>query len=333
MPIKRFEIAGRGVDSLRAELSKLTDSQLEFGRPPQDHEFRLSITDLAGMRLVDIVFGTASEGETVPVTAYYLVSSNNSGKSLFEVCKVDVHAGSALPCEMHQQIPREADTGKTTVVVPQDMLHGYLGHLTGRPAGDTISFRIEAVDPGFARRWMSFMAYLDATIASGRLSASGASLIEDQLLTLLLEHQQDSHQALVQQRAPSIQPYVLREAQRFIEREAHRPLSIRDIAAAAGCSIRGLQRAFEEHLGTTPRNYLATKRLELARDALATAGPQTTVTSVAVGLGFTHLGQFAAAFRARFGLSPREVLRTEASASGHTGAVIEHLRDCVGLLC
>ncbi len=168
----------------------------------------------------------------------------------------------------------------------KDKLLAYLEHLIGCPVEGTISFRIEAFDEGFVRRWISFIAYVEETMASRRLSPIGASLIEDQLLTLLLEQHAGYASSSQATKTPSIQPYILREALHFIEREAHRPLSIRDIATAAGCSIRSLQRAFEDHLGTTPRKYVAAKRLELARDALATAGPRTTVTSVAVGLGF-----------------------------------------------
>jgi AraC-like DNA-binding protein len=49
--------------------------------------------------------------------------------------------------------------------------------------------------------------------------------------------------------------------------------------------------------------------LKQVHDVLSTAPPgSTTVTEVALDWGFIHLGEFAARYRARFGVKPSDVL-------------------------
>ena len=56
--------------------------------------------------------------------------------------------------------------------------------------------------------------------------------------------------------------------------------------------------------------YLQQVRLRRARELLLEASPaEATVAAVASGLGLTHRGRFAAAYRRQFGESPAETLR------------------------
>jgi AraC-like DNA-binding protein len=54
---------------------------------------------------------------------------------------------------------------------------------------------------------------------------------------------------------------------------------------------------------------LRKKRLAQARADLAAAAPGTTVTSVALDCGFTHLGRFSLDYAKEFGEPPSETLR------------------------
>ncbi len=80
-------------------------------------------------------------------------------------------------------------------------------------------------------------------------------------------------------------------------------LSIGDIAEAAGCSRRQLQRLFLTRTGTSPMRCYSEMRLDRARTLLRdTAMP---VTEVAVACGYPSPSHFARAYRARFGETPR----------------------------
>ncbi|WP_144762266.1 helix-turn-helix transcriptional regulator [Curtobacterium sp. 9128] len=104
----------------------------------------------------------------------------------------------------------------------------------------------------------------------------------------------------------------LRAAVDFVHAHAAENLTVQEIAAACGLSVRGVQEAFHRVLDTTPMNYLREVRMQAARDALrAGRVGETSVGEVARGWGFVHLGRFAVQYRERFGESPRETLAAE----------------------
>lgn len=99
-------------------------------------------------------------------------------------------------------------------------------------------------------------------------------------------------------------PRTLRRALQHMGDNLSEPLTLADLAAAAGCSARTLTTAFGEHLGVSPMTYLRHLRLERVReDLLATDDP---VGSVAYRWGFTHLGRFAGVYSHRFGELPSQ---------------------------
>ena len=87
------------------------------------------------------------------------------------------------------------------------------------------------------------------------------------------------------------------------------PVSLAEVADAAGVSVRSLNRAFVSHRGVSPMRFLRLRRLDAANRALLEAEPDgLTVTEVALRCGFSHLGRFACAYRECFGESPSETL-------------------------
>ncbi|MFI7420177.1 helix-turn-helix transcriptional regulator [Nonomuraea sp. NPDC049684] len=107
-------------------------------------------------------------------------------------------------------------------------------------------------------------------------------------------------------------PEALRRATAFIDDHADLPIGIDEIATAARVSARALQYAFRRHLGTTPLAYLRQARLARAHAELKAGSPATTVTAVAARWGFFHPGRFAQLYRAAFGCSPGDTLRSAA---------------------
>jgi AraC-like DNA-binding protein len=94
-------------------------------------------------------------------------------------------------------------------------------------------------------------------------------------------------------------------AETFLLEHATEPITVADIARAAGLSIRGVQSAFARHHGTTPLAYLRRIRLLLVREQLQ-AGTGASVADIARSTGFAHLGRFAGAYREEFGELPRQ---------------------------
>ena len=100
----------------------------------------------------------------------------------------------------------------------------------------------------------------------------------------------------------------VRAALDFMHANADQALTVEQIALSAGVGPRRLQAAFRSELGKSPREMLSEIRLENAHALLLTPKAWTTVTDVAFGCGFAHLGRFAAAYRQRYGESPSETL-------------------------
>ncbi|MEU6214523.1 helix-turn-helix transcriptional regulator [Streptomyces sp. NPDC047023] len=97
----------------------------------------------------------------------------------------------------------------------------------------------------------------------------------------------------------------------FMEANAHRDVSLAQIAAAAAVTPRALQLAFRREAQCTPWQYLRTVRLARAHAELraAEAGSGATVGEIARRWGFGHQGRFATAYRQVYGVSPTVTLR------------------------
>ena len=82
------------------------------------------------------------------------------------------------------------------------------------------------------------------------------------------------------------------------------PLSADDLAGMISVTRRQLERLFSSHLRDTPTHFYVAVRLDRARELLQ----QTDMGIMAVGVacGFGSSSHFSRAYRARFGLSPRD---------------------------
>ena len=79
---------------------------------------------------------------------------------------------------------------------------------------------------------------------------------------------------------------------------------------------RAVRRLFAELYGVSPGQYLRTRRLHQARRALRRVDGFGSVTEIALTLGFSDLGRFAAHYRSLFGELPSVTLRRRRSTPG-----------------
>ena len=89
------------------------------------------------------------------------------------------------------------------------------------------------------------------------------------------------------------------------------PLTIAEIAQAAGCSVRALQMAFHRFRGTTPMAALRRIRLEEARSEILNDGRTESIAQIAAGHGFSTPSRFAQLYRPTYGIYPSEALRKQ----------------------
>jgi AraC-like DNA-binding protein len=133
------------------------------------------------------------------------------------------------------------------------------------------------------------------------------SFEENLALCLLLGLPHNYTERLQRQKAAA--PGNVRRAEAFMQANASMPISIAEIAEAAGCGVRALQIAFHRFRGTTPMRVLQQARLERARTEMLRPGQTLSLARIAAEHGFSSPTQFAQFFRRTYGVYPSELLR------------------------
>lgn len=101
----------------------------------------------------------------------------------------------------------------------------------------------------------------------------------------------------------TVYPDTLRHATEFIQANVHRPLPLREIAAAAGLSVRQCTRLFKEHTGFSPVQFSIQQRMSMAGNlVINTTEP---FKQVATSLGYEDALHFSVQFKQHFKVSPR----------------------------
>jgi AraC-like DNA-binding protein len=80
------------------------------------------------------------------------------------------------------------------------------------------------------------------------------------------------------------------------------PLTVSDLARAAGLSRSHFSREFRRAFGEAPHQYLLTRRLE--RAAALLRNTDRPVTEICFAVGLTSIGSFTTSFRRVYGLAP-----------------------------
>jgi transcriptional regulator GlxA family with amidase domain len=105
-------------------------------------------------------------------------------------------------------------------------------------------------------------------------------------------------------------PAVIKRAVDLLQANPEQPFTVTEIAKLSGASVRTLQAGFERYLSTSPMAYLKDVRLGRAHADLLTADPaESSVLDIMSRWGWTHVGRFAAVYRAAYGVNPSETLR------------------------
>jgi AraC-like DNA-binding protein len=110
-------------------------------------------------------------------------------------------------------------------------------------------------------------------------------------------------EVLSRPREPTTEVLVhLRRARDLMDARFAEPLDLDAMARAAGFSRYHFAREFRAAFGETPGGYLSRRRVERAKDLLASAN--LTVTEICMVVGFSSLGSFSSRFTELVGCSP-----------------------------
>jgi transcriptional regulator GlxA family with amidase domain len=160
-------------------------------------------------------------------------------------------------------------------------------------------------------------------IDRARMTAAGGQAAQDLMLAMVTKHfgadlaadvmdqlgierarAQDERQRVpLAARIGGGQP-KLTEAVSLMEANFEEPLPTEEIARLVGVSRRQLERLFKQHLDSLPSRYYLEMRLTRARQLLR----ETSQSILQIGLscGFSSGPHFSSAYRAHFGVTPRD---------------------------
>jgi AraC-like DNA-binding protein len=182
------------------------------------------------------------------------------------------------------------------------------GRWLGHPVGRGLRFALRPFSANLQAAWQRTLFYLEG---AGDLLLSGPAkaAFDEYLLTLLLHHHPHTYSDELTSPARTPASGLVRRAERYMADRAAEPITVSDVAADLGVSMRSLEAGFRQWRETTPSAFLRNTRLWLAHAELSRADGRQNVTAVAMSSGFPHLGRFSAYYRAAFGENPSDTLR------------------------
>jgi AraC-like DNA-binding protein len=202
------------------------------------------------------------------------------------------------------------------LMIPRQPLETELEQLLGRSVTGPIGFEpVMDLSSPTAHGWRETldMVVREFETGPGLVAHPVAGRHVERLILdgLLLGHVHDFSGDVLDAGA-SASSQTVRQARTLLEEQPQHYWSTPELARRVHVSVRTLQKRFADEVGVAPMAYLQRVRLSRAHDTLRQAAPgSTTVGAVALRLGFTHPGRFAAAYRRLFGEAPSTTLQRD----------------------
>jgi AraC-like DNA-binding protein len=195
--------------------------------------------------------------------------------------------------------------------VPITTLREYFERLMHRPYFQEQAFApLHDFRSGSAAALYQTLCYVSEDLASANNSTRDVltNVYERLLLAKLFMTKPDNVNTLNNMAGRRISPRYLQRAEAFMRENIHNAVTLDNIADAAGCSARALQRMFKEYRDTSPMHVLCEYRLSAAHEAIL-SGSARNVTDLAIHLQFSNPGRFSSLYRNAYGMSPSAMMR------------------------
>ncbi|TIX90608.1 AraC family transcriptional regulator [Rhizobium sp. P44RR-XXIV] len=141
------------------------------------------------------------------------------------------------------------------------------------------------------------------------LAARSNEFLLRAIMVRLLESVPHKYRFLMNRNNSPAMPRQVKLAIEFMVAHVSTPVTIDNIATAAGVSARSLQLAFQQFKDTTPLAYLRRLRLVRAKQELEAANNDViTIAAVAQRWGFSNVARFSTLYLRTFGETPKQTL-------------------------
>ena len=308
----RFELAGSDPESAARDLAAAHDAEPWFARPTDGpFSYRYTAVGDSEVSIRRSQMRGFLRGE-VPLGGDYVATWITAGSAQLDVLGQQVDLRPDVPTLFptdHDFVFLAADYDQRLVHLDRALVHRVAAErldVGSRP----LSFdHTREPDPDAFRQWHASLAALSRAL---RVAGPGSAAWEDAKAAAVA--------AFLETFPPKLDdlPAVLglprnarlRAAVEYIHTHASETVTIADLAAVAGLSVRSVQESFRRVFDVSPLTYLRGVRLDRVRAELLELDPQAGVIGdVARRWGFAHLGRFSASYAERFGEYPKQTLR------------------------
>lgn len=283
---------------------------------PGPYDARLRHSCVAGLALTTIEYGDVVEIRTDSLERFYLVQIALAGAFRSGSMGEEMEFSGSRAQLINPIAPvtmRWSPSCRLLVLrLEKAMVRDYVDVLTGgKSRGAPVfgeAFSLDTPAGRRLRRTIEFLLKESGDEASLLRSPMAAQQMRQVLFAQLMAA--SHHDMPFDDTLPRGVPYYVKRADDFIAANVAREISLVDIVASSGVSMRTLYYGYRHCHGVGPMGRLKRLRLDRAKADLETTHPgDGTVTEIAMRWGFPHLGRFASDYRARFGATPSETLR------------------------
>lgn len=303
------------IDELSDAVSKVyCDHTVRVAGPGRNVDGRLEVTSSSSQPLVQLSYGAPVEVDPGNFTELFLIkhSVRGSASASQNGRTAEWRQGQTIILSAGCDTRLQFDSAFLQKSVRLDIakLEAACARWLGRPLEQPLKFALRPFSDELERVWQQTLAYAWSS-EMGALSLTGPARasLDEYLLTLLLHQHPHNYSEEFVNPSPAPVPGLVRRAERYMTENAGAAISVSDVAAALGVSVRSLQQGFRQWRNSTPNDFLRHTRLRLVHEELCRSDERTDVTSVALRHGFAHLGRFSAYYQSTFGELPSTTLR------------------------
>lgn len=318
-PLKNFpRFRSRDLDESRHSLSQVfCPHALILRGSSQKFSTHLQEAPFGHSSLVYISYGAEVSIDTDSLGHCYLIQTPVRGSAEIAVGSQKWLFRQNVACvvspSQSMNMQWSKDCGFYTVRLDRHTVEQKLSQLLRQPLQEPLIFEpVFGLSSAAGTAWCNAVEFTRSQLHANLPDANIAPLLrqlEDSLclyLLLLIPH---NYAAQLKRQESGVTPRSIRRACAYINANIHRPITLQQLAGAAGVTAATLTRHFQCYLGDAPMKYIRDRKLERVHELLQQRTASESVTDVALQYGFNHLGRFANYYRRRYGELPSDTLR------------------------
>jgi AraC-like DNA-binding protein len=287
---------------------------VEVSGPACEVDVQLEVTHVTSQPLVELSYGApvAIDAGDFPRLFLMMHCISGSASTTQDHQTADWRLGQTMPFSagLDTRLQFDRTFVQRSVRLDVGRLETLCARWLGYPLHEPLRFALRPFSAEFERIWQRTLSYLWSNEDGGLpLDGPARAAFDEFLLTLLLHQHEHNYSGDMAEGAPPAVPGLIRRAERFMMDHAEAAITVSQVAAHLGVSLRSLQAGFRQWRATTPNLALRQIRLQLVREALLRDQGRTSVTAAALRYGFGHLGRFSSYYQSAFGESPSMTLR------------------------